>query len=348
MSSTAQATERKAQPDNITSIRRNELSRLYNARNNAHWREIDMKRIGRSLLHIDLARDIAIRRKNKIRALACFLTLEETISEPGNKIIARANNIKAEAELLRTSDKLYEAELSKQRLSKMSALSLLALLSLGLSALLIINRIRFANRQKISDAKLELAANLHDDLGPLLHYVRMLIYKHNTTGKPDMNVCAEIEQNLGIAIESLRNISQQLSHQEMFGLSLLADEIKKRFNKLDQHLGIFGHLYYEINSKERIPEFKYNHLLRIVNELINNSLKHASPNHLYIYIQAVPGCRQVLLTYYDDGPGWPEISELDEGNGMKNLKRRCDLIKADFTIQNNYPDGYRISIKFPL
>jgi len=260
----------------------------------------------------------------------------------------RANNIKAEVDLLKTNKKLYEAELAKQRSSQMLALSLLALLSLGLGAMLVVNRIRFANKQKLNIAKLELAANLHDDLGPLLYYVRMLVSKHNKNEKPDINVCAEVEQNLGIAIESMRNISQELSSQETFYLSSLVDVIKGHFNKLGQHIGISGHLYYELNGKERIPEFRYNHVLRIVNELINNSLKHANPNHIFIYIQNAAEPGNILLIYYDDGPGWPEAAEPYEGRGMKNLKRRCELIKADLTIRNNYPEGYRININFPL
>ena len=74
------------------------------------------------------------------------------------------------------------------------------------------------------------------------------------------------------------------------------------------------------------------HLYRIVQEAVNNALKHANAQHIWIRLAYKQN--KITLTIRDDGVGLPETLEAAEGIGCRVMQFRARMIGATFRLQN--------------
>jgi signal transduction histidine kinase len=79
-------------------------------------------------------------------------------------------------------------------------------------------------------------------------------------------------------------------------------------------------------------------VLRIVQELIQNSLKHASCQHIHVVIKGKN--KQFELSVSDDGKGFESNSpSFEAGVGLKNIRNRARLIHATININSTPGKG---------
>ena len=88
-------------------------------------------------------------------------------------------------------------------------------------------------------------------------------------------------------------------------------------------------------------------LYRITQELVSNSLKHATANHIDLYIQGQPN--RLLLTYSDDGQGfdYEQIRRSGAGLGIGNIESRVAVLNGKITWQSQPGQGVRAQIDIP-
>ena len=77
------------------------------------------------------------------------------------------------------------------------------------------------------------------------------------------------------------------------------------------------------------------HLFRIVQEAVNNAIRHAGARQITIHLARTAG--QLLLKVRDDGKGLPARSQPVRGLGLRTMRYRADIIGAQFTVDS--PDG---------
>lgn len=86
-------------------------------------------------------------------------------------------------------------------------------------------------------------------------------------------------------------------------------------------------------------------LFRIVQEAINNAVKHGPPSHLSVSIEA--DTDTLIISVFDDGTGAISNVESSKG-GLDNMRVRAALISSEIEIIGNEPDrGTRVTIKVP-
>ena len=86
-------------------------------------------------------------------------------------------------------------------------------------------------------------------------------------------------------------------------------------------------------------------LYRIIQELVNNTIKHAQAQH--VIIQLVKNEKNVTLTVEDDGKGFDvNVLEKIKGFGLSNIQSRVDYLKGNLEIdsQNNIGTSFYITI----
>jgi Signal transduction histidine kinase len=85
-------------------------------------------------------------------------------------------------------------------------------------------------------------------------------------------------------------------------------------------------------------------LFRIVQEAINNAIRHAQPSHVEVCLR----CRnnEMTITVTDDGTGIGDPHE-QIGHGIDNMRTRARLIGARFEIGNN-PEGRGTGVRVIL
>ncbi|ALE87953.1 GAF domain-containing sensor histidine kinase [Pseudomonas versuta] len=87
-------------------------------------------------------------------------------------------------------------------------------------------------------------------------------------------------------------------------------------------------------------------LFRIIQEAVNNAIKHAAPNVIIVEITASGSHLQ--LTIVDDGPGLDSVSRLETG-GIKNMRIRAQLLGAQVQIEKGPHDkGTCVQVSLPL
>lgn len=86
-------------------------------------------------------------------------------------------------------------------------------------------------------------------------------------------------------------------------------------------------------------------LFRIVQEAINNIIKHSFAKHINICVLTEDA--QLVMNIADDGCGFNLTAEQKTGSGISNMTQRAKLLNATFYI-NPQPGGTVINIAVPL
>ncbi len=119
-------------------------------------------------------------------------------------------------------------------------------------------------------------------------------------------------------------------------------------NKL-METGIKG----DINTKglqERLPVHLETVIFRVIQEAINNILKHAQARNVLIKINR--SRNRIKIDILDDGKGFDvhnvlTIREGTRGLGLQGMKERIELVKGKITIDSDIDKGTKISITIP-
>lgn len=87
------------------------------------------------------------------------------------------------------------------------------------------------------------------------------------------------------------------------------------------------------------------HLFRIVQELLNNAMKHAPESKIILDLSSDK--KTIKIKYSDDGPGFdPEIN--NNGMGYQNIKERINLLQGDVELNTSPGYGTYYELEIPL
>lgn len=188
-----------------------------------------------------------------------------------------------------------------------------------------------------------LSKELHDNVGQLLSTSRMLLglTERNLPNPPDTLLTANA--TLGDAISELRSLSKSLDREwlEQFSFANnLATEITRINNTGTLRItATFKENYtLPLRSEEQII------LFRIVQEAIQNAIKHAQAKDIHISIK---GDGQALYIHVDDdGKGFSPGATLT-GMGLLNMKHRTTLLGGTIQWQVVPNAGTSVQIVIP-
>jgi len=183
---------------------------------------------------------------------------------------------------------------------------------------------------------------LHDDLGQKLSVVRLrqnqLINKLKNTEKEELN---ELNELLGECIQDIRNLSKTLITEQIIHFGL-AESIEREVRRI-QKLGL---LKIEFITEKHDIDISSKHgliLFRIIQESINNILKHSRAKN--VFIQLKDNHEILCINISDNGKGF-NTHLMKDGSGLKNMELRAKLIHAEFSIESELNKGTETSITY--
>ena len=88
------------------------------------------------------------------------------------------------------------------------------------------------------------------------------------------------------------------------------------------------------------------HLYRIVQEALNNAIKHARATQIQVSV-GIEGTRGCLVVR-DNGAGLQKSPDKSSGLGLRIMQHRCGLIDAEFRIESRHAEGTEIKCYFPI
>lgn len=189
-----------------------------------------------------------------------------------------------------------------------------------------------------------LARDLHDGLGGLLSNTKISLSQLTTKVDNPMRTAMEKSlQQLDTAVEELRRVAHNLMPDLLnrYGLEEALQDYAVRMSNDQLDIDVqFLHYNNQLTKEEQLLVY------RVIQELVNNSIKHADPKQ--IIIQIVEEAERYSITVEDDGKGF-DIDQV-KGNhsaGLHNIQSRIDFLKGKFNIQSEKEVGTSVEIIFP-
>lgn len=191
-----------------------------------------------------------------------------------------------------------------------------------------------------------IASELHDDIASKLNIIHLnlhLLKKGGHLIETDLKLIDQIETSLDVSIERTRSIAHELLPQifRRFG-------IHHALKELEHSINITQVILVRIQSEHLLnilDELKLLHIYRIIQELIQNTLKYASAKNINIGFAEEND--MIAMTYTDDGKGF-DVKNATGGLGISNIMTRSKLLEGKVTFES-LPEikGMTCTIKFP-
>jgi signal transduction histidine kinase len=191
-----------------------------------------------------------------------------------------------------------------------------------------------------------IAKDLHDSLGGLLSTVKLQFenIKTKLNGALNLNQYAQATRLLDVAVNEVRSISKNLQPAALkrYGIVASINDLINRFSGDKMPEIYFQH--YDI--PEQIDEIVALSIYRVIQELLNNSIKYAQATEILIQLNGEKD--EILLQYEDNGNGFDPQSLPKKGMGLENIKSRINYLKGTLSIDSKINEGVSILAKIPL
>ncbi|MEQ8906353.1 ATP-binding protein [Ekhidna sp.] len=186
-----------------------------------------------------------------------------------------------------------------------------------------------------------IAAELHDNLGSIL--VTLNMYADTLQNKKPKDIPAlaqKIADVAQLANTETRKISHSLDSGMLrhFGLEAAIKQLTEAVSsarKIKFNLSIQTG---EISSEASIE------IYRIIQELVNNTLKHAQCTKVHLELTHVDHSFSII--YEDNGIGF-NPKEASGGMGLKNIQNRAERLDGELTIDSTPGKGSSFIIEIP-
>lgn len=202
--------------------------------------------------------------------------------------------------------------------------------------------------QSQEEERVRISKDLHDHVGSALSTLRLMVSRLSKPGMDGDSVKAvadESRKSIDGIIEDVRNVSHSLSPAglELWGFH---EALEAYCEKTAASSG----LEVEVNDRTEglLKGMSFSDalsLFRVVQELMNNTIKHAQASQVAITISATG--QGVVLDYKDDGVGVDPETLKRPGIGVYNMANRLSMINASHEIESGKGLGYRFTVKIP-
>ena len=179
---------------------------------------------------------------------------------------------------------------------------------------------------------------LHDNIGQLMTLAKI----QTQNAHQDPKKIDEAAEIIGNALTELRALSKSINPESLNSRDIL-ESLKleiDRFNRLkfiDAQLNVIGENF-EISSKDQII------LFRILQEFFSNTIRHSQATQLTLKLTYSKD--QLNITSSDNGTGF-NVDGIADGIGLKNMKKRAELIGAKLNLDSTPNQGTTLKIDYP-
>lgn len=189
----------------------------------------------------------------------------------------------------------------------------------------------------------EIAETLHDSVSTLLSSANLHLQASakQFDGETPMEII-KTKRIISEASTKIRDLSHNLISAILvkFGLTYAIKDLAQKYSNSELRIDT------EVRNVGRYSERFEIKVYNIIQEFINNILKHSQASRAIIKIEDINGNIKILI--YDNGIGF-DLNLLDkkEGIGIKQIEARVQLMEGDFKIESMLDKGTQIEISIP-
>jgi two-component system, NarL family, sensor kinase len=188
-----------------------------------------------------------------------------------------------------------------------------------------------------------LAADLHDDAGPLLATARLYLNENlvNLDKTTQLQSIYNAKQIIDDTIQLIRNISHSLMPPTLknFGLESAVNDL---FQKISGSGSVNASCRFH-DYRERLKAEDELILFRVIQELVNNILKHS--NASFIHVTQNTNADKFFIRLHHDGRGltqsdFEKLNKSPVGLGLKNIQSRLKLLHGNIHFEKDVSQTY--------
>lgn len=190
-----------------------------------------------------------------------------------------------------------------------------------------------------------IAADLHDELGPMLSAVKLRISSFELPDSDDQEQLDKTCTHIDGLIQRIREISYDLLPSTLTRKGLV--------HALQAFVAFAGkgtalQIGFTAPDHLQVPGHKAIHLYRIVQEVVHNAIRHSGATSLHIELQATDG--KLVLWTSDNGKGFhlQDLSRQSRGLGLRNLLNRTELMGGKMFAESGRDKGTQYTFEIPL
>lgn len=196
------------------------------------------------------------------------------------------------------------------------------------------------------DERKRIAQDLHDDISSKLNVVALnshLLMTPDITREELLEISININTMVRKAIDNSRKISHDLlpTVLDKFGLDAGLKELCFDLNSTRSVM-----VNYESTVQfDDLDKRKHLHIFRIVQELLNNSVRHGEAKEISIlFSNSKDG---ITCKYFDNGKGFNiEEAKSGKGIGMKSIESRIIFLNGSIAIDSVQGKGMDATLNF--
>lgn len=203
-------------------------------------------------------------------------------------------------------------------------------------------------KNKLEEQRERISKELHDNIGSQLTYI------------------SSSAQNIGLSLKMNKsnNIQEKLDQLSIFSTEAIADlrdtiwvmkyttidweTLKERIqylaHKVNTTTDINMHVELIGKSKQLLKPEETLNIFRIIQESVNNAVKHAQASLITVRLTVSP---EVQIEIEDNGQGFDKEKLSDVSTGLHSLKTRAKQISGDLQIDSSQK-GTKVLLKLPF
>lgn len=160
-----------------------------------------------------------------------------------------------------------------------------------------------------------------------------------------MKEITELKKTVRNALSEVRRIIYDLRPMALDDLGIVPTLKKYLSTIMEYNPGVQIH-FQTFSDEKRLPSDYEVSIFRLVQESINNSIKHGNSPEIWVKIEWLS--EQISILVKDNGIGFDKKAAREQSFGIIGMKERVDLLKGTMEVQSSPGNGTSIFFKIPL
>jgi signal transduction histidine kinase len=199
-------------------------------------------------------------------------------------------------------------------------------------------RLKAEAEKMLNGEKVRISKELHDNIGSYLTFIHSMVDADELKATADPAKMEQLKTLTGETIRELRKTVWLINRSDV-SLDELGVKLREFFRTVPKlTLQVSG------DGSKTIQAHRATELIRIIQEAVNNAVKHSKAEKIQVLITQEG--EKLFVEINDGGCGFDPASG-SSGFGLDNMKARAQVLKAELNISSGQ-QGTTISLQMPI
>ena len=200
----------------------------------------------------------------------------------------------------------------------------------------------YLREKQLNEQKLSISRELHDNVGSQITYLISSIDNLSYLDEENKPMNSKLHDLSDFGRNTMQELRSTIwaMNSEDGSIETLLTRVESLRNKIPLPIEIHN----KLRQDHPLKSTELLNLYRIIQESIQNTLKHAEAKAIRISLEE--HANRISVSVSDNGRGIQ--SENESGNGLQNMRYRCEQIGGEFQLKTGENDGTAISCTFGI